>query len=203
MLQTRIHSLELTFYKIVGFLTKCFEEIPLFGHILLWEIFILFHATFSSLNGWTCGRQQVTTTRSAVTENRVGRNAKDWWKKSRFLTASHSDSFKAYNFYFQSVIHGHLHIRVRDEGDGSRLRAHQVHLLAGRLELAGLHCDKLGVSYFRYFELFKHYKNIAYIFTFSTYEYVAEHKSGRHLFEHCYLLTYNIRTYNRSASARR
>ena len=92
----------------------------------------------------------------------------------------------SYNFYFQSVIHGHLHVRVRDEGDGSRLRAHQVHLPAGRLELAGLHCDKLGVSYFRYFELFKHYKNIAYIFTFSTYEYVAEHKSGRHLFEHCY-----------------
>ena len=54
---------------------------------------------------------------------------------------------------FQSVIHGHLHVRVCDEGDGTRLRADQVHLPAGRLELARLHCDKLGVSYFRYFEL--------------------------------------------------
>ena len=54
---------------------------------------------------------------------------------------------------FQSVIHGHLHVRVCDEGDGTRLRANQVHLPAGRLELARLYCDKLGVSYFRYFEL--------------------------------------------------
>ena len=54
---------------------------------------------------------------------------------------------------FQSVIHGHLHVRVCDEGDGTRLRADQVHLPAGRLELARLHCDKLGVSYFRYLEL--------------------------------------------------
>ena len=60
----------------------------------------LFHATFSSLNGWTCGRQQVTTNLISCAENRVGRNAKDWWKKSRFLTASHYDSFKPYNFCF-------------------------------------------------------------------------------------------------------
>ena len=39
----------------------------------------------------------------------------------------------------QGDLHGHLHVRVGDEGDGQGLHPRALHLPQGRLELARLH----------------------------------------------------------------
>ena len=71
---------------------------------------------------------------------------RQWDRKSKCTIYDSSKYFDLIYGNSQSALHGNLHVWVSHQGDGARLCADQVHIPEGRLELAGLHCDKPCVS---------------------------------------------------------
>ena len=85
--------------KLLDFLQNVLKKFRYLGIFYFEKYSSFFMPLFPRLMDEHAAGSRLQLTWSAATENRVGRNAKDWWKKSRFLTASHYDSFKPCNFY--------------------------------------------------------------------------------------------------------